>query len=279
MDPQASPAERDADLQKHLGEHSGCQMIVENAKRLVGAGRRLTDGQQQKRAGAEARLRELEEVIAKADAVYDGAPWTRYYLVADGKVHGTMRCSTCNNGRAATAFTWLTDDSGRTASAMIGEYGSAMCTVCFPNAPLDHRFGELGARNRAAQDEKDAARCEREAKAAAKGAATPKGDDGNPLRLRDGSTPATERGARMALADRLGNVHWYRLCNDHHGRPGGHPQELEWLADAHAAARAVARFEGDSDIQARAEQIYTDADAKAGKRRAAELRKALQASR
>lgn len=279
MAAETSPAQRDAHLQQLMVERSRCRTIVENAARTVEAGRPLTAHQRQREADARARLGELDAAIEEGELVYDRAPWTRFYLVADGKVHGSVRCSTCNNGQFATAFTWLTDDSGRTASAMIGEYGSAMCTVCFPAAPLDRRFGEFGVRNRATQDVKDAARRDRAAKAAAKDAATPRGDDGNPLRLSDGTTPSTERAARMVLAERLGNVHWYRLSNANQGHDRGHYQEPMWTADARAAARAVARLEGAEDVGARAEQIYADADAKALKRQKAQFRAALKTGR
>lgn len=109
--------------------------------------------------------------------------WTRYFLVnnADGHVHSSTTCSTC---RPATAFKWLTEQSGMTAAELIELAGEGACTVCFPDAPVDtlrrpSAFrSDVDVARDAARAEREAARAARAKKAAEKAITNP---DGTPL--------------------------------------------------------------------------------------------------
>ena len=70
-----------------------------------------------------------------AEARYTG--WTRFYAGAKGHIHNDMNCPSCNKGNRPTIFGWLTDLSGLTADDVIAAYGPTLCTVCFPNAPVE----------------------------------------------------------------------------------------------------------------------------------------------
>jgi hypothetical protein len=81
------------------------------------------------------------DAFLAADTDYTG--WSRYYAVPGGHIHSDMACSTCNryNDRTGyctyTTFAWITDLSGLTADNAIAAYGPTLCTVCFPNAPVE----------------------------------------------------------------------------------------------------------------------------------------------
>jgi hypothetical protein len=74
-----------------------------------------------------------------AENEYDG--WSRFFAVPGGHIHSSMNCSTCNrvtnqSGQTFTAFAWLPALSGLTANDAIAAHGHALCSVCFPNAPV-----------------------------------------------------------------------------------------------------------------------------------------------
>lgn len=64
--------------------------------------------------------------------------WPRYFLVVSsaGHIHSSTGCSTC---RFTTQYGWMPQMSGMTeAEAMesLGTHAEALCTVCFPSAPV-----------------------------------------------------------------------------------------------------------------------------------------------
>ena len=81
------------------------------------------------------------DAFLAADTDYTG--WNRYYAVPGGHIHSDMNCSTCNRVNSQTGqwtrttFAWITDLSGLTADDVIAAYGPTLCTVCFPNAPVE----------------------------------------------------------------------------------------------------------------------------------------------
>lgn len=115
------------------------------------------------------------------EARYAAQRWTRYYLVANatGHVHTSTNCSSCF---PTTEYAWLTEQSGMTAEALVEMAGEQACTVCFPWAPVDcTRKSTLEAPARkAARIERETAKAERDAKAAAKAIVT---RAGNPLTI------------------------------------------------------------------------------------------------
>lgn len=112
---------------------------------------------------AEAKSIAAEMAPLEAEFAARGG-WTRAFVVADGHVHSSMDCSTCNNGIYPTEFGWVTEFSGKTEAEVITAAGSRACTVCYPNAPVDAPAGRIF---HATEVEAQKARDERAAKKAA----------------------------------------------------------------------------------------------------------------
>lgn len=91
----------------------------------------------------EARLT-VEDARIAVDACeteYALRPWARFFLVtsSDGHIHSSMYCSTCNKGHNPTGFALVPYLSGSTAKDAVADLGSALCSVCFPDAPVEDR--------------------------------------------------------------------------------------------------------------------------------------------
>lgn len=93
-------------------------------------------------------LTELQDVvnghnewINELEANYDAHKWSRFFLVvsSSGHIHSNMNCHTCNKGMRQTQFTLFPSLSGCTSEEAVARLGSALCSVCFPNAPVAHR--------------------------------------------------------------------------------------------------------------------------------------------
>jgi hypothetical protein len=67
--------------------------------------------------------------------------WSRYWLVtsSDGHIHSSRHCSSCNKGKQATGFALVPYLSDKTAADAVSDLGPALCTVCFPSAPVESR--------------------------------------------------------------------------------------------------------------------------------------------
>jgi hypothetical protein len=68
--------------------------------------------------------------------------WTRFFQVPGGHVHSSMACQTCNRMGKRTQFGWLPEWSGRSEAEALAALVTAsaktiLCTVCFPNAPVE----------------------------------------------------------------------------------------------------------------------------------------------
>lgn len=72
---------------------------------------------------------------------YARRKWDRYWLVtsSDGHIHASTECSTCNKGLFATGFALVPYLSGAGAKDAVADLGSALCSVCFPDAPVEDR--------------------------------------------------------------------------------------------------------------------------------------------
>jgi|6_EtaG_2_1085325.scaffolds.fasta_scaffold84613_2 hypothetical protein len=89
--------------------------------------------------GTDPRTLDEYAIWQSAENEYDG--WSRFFAVSGGHIHSSMNCSTCNrvtnqSGQTFTAFAWLPALSGLTANDAIAAHGHALCSVCFPNAPV-----------------------------------------------------------------------------------------------------------------------------------------------
>lgn len=74
------------------------------------------------------------EAVVGHERAYTG--WDRYWLVttSNGHVHADRACRTL---RPTTGLALVPMLSGTTAAAAIDLLGNTMCTVCFPDAPVD----------------------------------------------------------------------------------------------------------------------------------------------
>lgn len=70
--------------------------------------------------------------------------WPRFFLVTSsaGHVHRSMHCSTCN---PTTTYAPVVSLSGSTDADAVAELGETLCTVCFPDAPVDGRPSKITA--------------------------------------------------------------------------------------------------------------------------------------
>jgi hypothetical protein len=209
------------------------------------------------------------DAICALDKIHRVIGWSRYYIVPDGHIHANQHCSTFNRGLQPTDVRWLPEQSGRTADDMIAEYTTAMCTVCFPDAPAAPAYTEAVRKSEA---DKQEARDAKAAKRQAADDATPKDSSGQPLTV-DGRSPKTLRGAQNLLAEFLGDVHWYRLAAENSdGRK--HPSEQSWLDYAAIIAESIALLTGQAP-----DVVYTQAWNKAEKSATAKYRKAVREGR
>jgi hypothetical protein len=69
--------------------------------------------------------------------------WSRFFVVTSstGHIHSSMACHTC---KITTTYGWMPDLSGLTEVDAVAKCGPALCSVCFPSAPLD-ALGKLSA--------------------------------------------------------------------------------------------------------------------------------------
>jgi hypothetical protein len=93
----------------------------------------------------------IGEIVAKIkemERVYTG--WSRFFLVtsSSGHIHSSMHCSTC---RPTTTFGWMPQLSGKTEAEAVETCGPTLCSVCFPEAPLDWQSGKKITKAQAAK--------------------------------------------------------------------------------------------------------------------------------
>ncbi len=104
----------------------------------------------------------VDALDALREAELDYAGWSRFFIVPQGHIHSSLDCSTCNkyshSGSGVTSFAWLTELAGLESVDAVEIYGAILCTVCFPDAPVEHTGGE----NKVEAAEKAAAKTERE---------------------------------------------------------------------------------------------------------------------
>ena len=65
--------------------------------------------------------------------------WSRFWLVtsSQGHIHSSGSCSTCHKGRKPTTFALVCDLSDSTEVEAVDLFGAALCSVCFPDAPVE----------------------------------------------------------------------------------------------------------------------------------------------
>lgn len=91
-------------------------------------------------ADALATLAEINAIIDACEDEFDTRDgWNRYWLVisSQGHIHSSRACSSCNKGLNATQFALVCDLSDAEASEAVDIFGAALCSVCFPDAPVE----------------------------------------------------------------------------------------------------------------------------------------------
>lgn len=90
---------------------------------------------------AKAALSHAVAACREVEDEYRRRPWRRYWLVtsSDGHVHRSTCCSTCNKGKSATGFALVPYLSGKDSAEAVADLGPALCSVCFPEAPVESR--------------------------------------------------------------------------------------------------------------------------------------------
>lgn len=80
-------------------------------------------------------------IVRAADAQWETRQWNRYFLVcsSNGHIHSSTNCHTCNKGKNPTQFALVPSLSGKDIDAAVAELGSALCSVCFPDAPVEYK--------------------------------------------------------------------------------------------------------------------------------------------
>jgi hypothetical protein len=80
-------------------------------------------------------------IVREADAQWEARQWNRFFLVAssNGHIHSSTNCHTCNKGKSATQFALVPSLSGTSVEEAVATLGAALCSVCFPDAPVEHR--------------------------------------------------------------------------------------------------------------------------------------------
>lgn len=109
--------------------------------RYFGWKQETADEYHTKADGYQAKVDDLAMEMLPYEAEFARRPWTRFYLVQDGHVHSSMRCSTCNKMGKRTKFGWLPEWSGQseaeTLETLVTKSNKTiLCTVCYPTAPV-----------------------------------------------------------------------------------------------------------------------------------------------
>jgi len=92
-------------------------------------------------AQATAVCREAQSACREVEVEYARRPWSRYWLVtsSDGHIHRSCHCSTCNKGLRRTGFALTPFLSGTSDAVAVADLGPALCSVCFPDAPVESK--------------------------------------------------------------------------------------------------------------------------------------------
>ena len=81
------------------------------------------------------------QIVNDADDQWIARQWNRYFLVcsSNGHIHSSTNCHTCNKGKNATQFALVPSLSGTSVDDAVAKLGAGLCSVCFPDAPVEYR--------------------------------------------------------------------------------------------------------------------------------------------
>jgi hypothetical protein len=87
------------------------------------------------------KLDEALKIMCDADEQWNARQWNRYFLVcsSNGHIHSSTSCHTCNKGKSATQFALVPSLSGTSIEQAVAKLGAGLCSVCFPEAPVEYR--------------------------------------------------------------------------------------------------------------------------------------------
>ena len=89
------------------------------------------------------RLDEIVSRLGEMDSIFASrGGWSRFWLVPDGHIHSSRECSTCF---PTTKLSLLAPMSGKTSKEAVKEHGPLLCSVCFPDAPVEWATGPAKA--------------------------------------------------------------------------------------------------------------------------------------
>lgn len=90
---------------------------------------------------AEAKVSLAAAACREVEDEYESRPWPRYWLVtsSDGHIHRSTHCSTCNKGKSRTGFALAAYLSGKSDADAVADLGPALCSVCYPDAPVESK--------------------------------------------------------------------------------------------------------------------------------------------
>lgn len=189
--------------------------------------------------------------------------WPRYAIVPGGHIHKELGCHTFHYdsiGRRTTDVRWAYFVSGDTVEDAIEVYGEALCSHCYPNAPVAKTYATIAVdadgnplTKAQSQEIKDARQAEKDAKATAKNAAAV-------------IDPLT--GKVIYKTDRAAKNEVLGAANDALSYEMDHPSMNEWHV---TASRAIDGLVDKGTVADRAEFI-TEVATKAAKKRVRELK-------
>lgn len=124
------------------GERMQYAFIMENVDTFVAEGNERVIGYRDEYFTESQSYSTADANIDAINAEFNArGGWTRYYLVvsSSGHIHRNMDCFTCNNGKEPTSFALYPSLSGSTVEQAVAKLGAALCTHCFPEAPVEYR--------------------------------------------------------------------------------------------------------------------------------------------
>lgn len=111
------------------------------------------------------RVSRIGVEIRAMDRAYTG--WTRFFPSVTKSQPHIHRSLTCRTLHPTTVMLWAPQFSGKTDEQAVEELDEALCSVCFPSAPVAlHEY--VSRRSQAERDERQAAKDARDAAKAAK---------------------------------------------------------------------------------------------------------------
>ena len=122
------------------------------------------------RAGEQAVLDAVNYEIQAMNRFYSSLtkPWTRFFPSVTKSQPHIHRSLSCHTLHATTVMIWAPQLSGRTDAEAVDKLDEALCSVCFPDAPVAlHEYV-----SKRSQAEQDARQAEKDARAAAKAVKT-----------------------------------------------------------------------------------------------------------